>query len=101
MNSAIAALPVRAATAPKLSVVDLFAGAGGLSEGFRLAGYSVLGGLDVDPDAVATYRRNFGSAEAICGNICHPAIRERVSALAHDVDVIVSSHLSPGARVAC
>ena len=89
MSSAIAALPVRAAMAPKLSVVDLFAGAGGLSEGFRLAGYSVLGGLDIDPDAVATYRRNFSTAEAICGNIRHPSIRERVAALAHDADVIV------------
>jgi len=87
----MAALPMRAAKAPKLTVVDLFAGAGGLSEGFRLAGYSVLGGLDIDPDAVATYRRNFGAAEAVCGNIRHPSIRERVSALAHDADVIAGA----------
>ena len=40
----------------KLSVVDLFAGAGGLSEGFRQAGFSVRAGCELDPDASATYR---------------------------------------------
>lgn len=37
-------------------VVDLFSGAGGLSEGFRQAGFAVAAGSDNDPDALATYR---------------------------------------------
>src|SRR5262249_10260332 len=51
--------------------------------------YEVIGGLDIDPDAVATYRTNFPAAEAMCGNIRSPAIREKVSALARGADVIV------------
>lgn len=43
----------------RLKVVDLFCGAGGLSQGFLQAGYEVVGGTDVDPDACATYARNF------------------------------------------
>jgi DNA (cytosine-5)-methyltransferase 1 len=39
-------------------VVDLFAGAGGLSEGFVRAGFRVLLALDHDPLALRTYRLN-------------------------------------------
>ncbi|MDR7033257.1 DNA cytosine methyltransferase [Mesorhizobium sp. BE184] len=42
--------------------VDLFAGAGGLAVGFRKAGWNVIGGNDIDPDAGATFRLNFGEA---------------------------------------
>lgn len=35
---------------PLGSVVDLFCGAGGLAHGFRLEGYSVAAGIDVDED---------------------------------------------------
>jgi DNA (cytosine-5)-methyltransferase 1 len=40
------------------TVVDLFAGAGGLSEGFTRAGFRVLAALDLDPMAVRTYGLN-------------------------------------------
>lgn len=40
------------------SVVDLFCGAGGLSEGLRQAGFSPKVGIDFDRHAVATYRHN-------------------------------------------
>jgi DNA (cytosine-5)-methyltransferase 1 len=42
-------------------VIDSFAGAGGLSLGFRQAGWRVALGFDHDPIAVETYRRNLGS----------------------------------------
>ena len=38
-----------------LTVIDLFCGAGGLSEGFRQAGYHVLAGNDYDKAAEATF----------------------------------------------
>lgn len=44
-----------------LTVVDLFCGAGGISEGFRQAGCSVLLGIDKDRWAVETFRRNLKS----------------------------------------
>ncbi len=42
------------------TVVDLFAGAGGLSLGFFSKGFRVLQALDHNPSAVSTYRRNLG-----------------------------------------
>lgn len=71
------------------SVVDLFSGAGGISEGFRQEGYRVLGGSDVDPDAVATFALNFPGAEAVCGDIRNAKTRDRVKAIAERADVVV------------
>ena len=70
-------------------VVDLFCGAGGLSEGFRQAGYEVLAGSDYDPDACATYALNFPEARAIWGDIRNPAIRRKVIAAARDAEIVV------------
>ncbi len=42
-----------------LTVLDLFAGCGGLSLGFELAGASILGAVEIDQWAADTYRRNF------------------------------------------
>lgn len=47
------------------AVVDLFSGAGGISEGLRQAGFDVLAGVDLDASAVETYRHNFASAHAV------------------------------------
>lgn len=43
--------------------VDLFAGAGGLAEGFRQAGWKVTAAVDNDPYAAETFRMNFPEAE--------------------------------------
>jgi DNA (cytosine-5)-methyltransferase 1 len=40
------------------TVVDVFCGAGGLSEGFRRAGCRIVYGLDLDPHAMQTFRYN-------------------------------------------
>ena len=45
------------------TVVDLFAGAGGLSEGFRQAGFEVLAANDFDDVALATFRQNHPETE--------------------------------------
>jgi DNA (cytosine-5)-methyltransferase 1 len=42
----------------KPSAVDLFCGAGGLSEGLRQAGYDVIGAVELDALACRTYRLN-------------------------------------------
>jgi DNA (cytosine-5)-methyltransferase 1 len=42
----------------KPRAVDLFCGAGGLTEGLRQAGYKVVGAVDIDPLACDTYRMN-------------------------------------------
>ncbi len=76
-------------TDSSLSVVDLFCGAGGIAEGFRQAGYRVIGGADNDPDAIATFAKNFPNAESILGDIRKGAIRARVADLARSADLIV------------
>jgi DNA (cytosine-5)-methyltransferase 1 len=40
------------------TVLDLFCGAGGASEGFSRAGFKVVGAVDLDETAVKTYRLN-------------------------------------------
>jgi DNA (cytosine-5)-methyltransferase 1 len=71
------------------SIVDLFSGAGGLSEGFRQAGYSVLAGLDSDPDAAATFALNFPEAAAICGDVRAQSTVEQLSGVFSAASVIV------------
>ncbi|GAC1458421.1 MAG: DNA cytosine methyltransferase [Chamaesiphon sp.] len=41
------------------TVVDLFAGAGGLTTGFHLAGFQSLCAIDIDKKALATYQNNY------------------------------------------
>ncbi|HYE32618.1 MAG TPA: DNA cytosine methyltransferase [Methylomirabilota bacterium] len=41
-----------------LTTIDLFCGAGGITEGFRRAGFSCLYGNDVDPSAIKTFAAN-------------------------------------------
>ena len=47
------------------TVIDLFCGAGGLSEGFRQAGYRVLLGSDIDPTFGETFSRSHDGARFI------------------------------------
>lgn len=52
----------------RLTALDLFAGAGGLSLGLAAAGFRVLCALDNDPQAVETYNANIG-LHSICADI--------------------------------
>ncbi len=49
-----------------LKVIDLFCGCGGLSEGFRLAGFDIVGGVDFNEPAIRTYNRNFKQSKGLC-----------------------------------
>lgn len=48
-------------SAPNASVVDLFCGAGGLSHGFHLQGYTIAAGIDFDEDCRHAYAHNNGA----------------------------------------
>ena len=90
MTAATAAgAPLGSGQPAPLTVVDLFAGAGGLSQGFRQAGFRVLAGSDHDPDAMATYAANFPGARALCGDVRDPAVREQLDELEAGADVLV------------
>jgi len=51
-------------------VVDLFAGAGGLSLGFQQAGFSVLAAVEHDPIHCATHEFNLPDCAIICRSVC-------------------------------
>ncbi|WP_080499259.1 DNA cytosine methyltransferase [Burkholderia pseudomallei] len=79
----------RTARVAPYRVVDLFCGAGGLSEGFRQAGFVIVAGSDHDPDAMATYARNFPEASAITGDIRSLPIREQILEAARSATVLI------------
>lgn len=49
----------------KHTMIDLFAGAGGLSTGFHLAGFESLCAIDINSKALATYSHNYPQARII------------------------------------
>jgi|TARA_R100001143_G_scaffold31703_1_gene30766 DNA (cytosine-5)-methyltransferase 1 len=49
--------------------IDLFAGAGGLSLGLKLAGWRTVAASDYDPVACETYRQNFEGVDVIEGDV--------------------------------
>lgn len=52
-----------------LRAIDLFCGAGGLSEGFKMAGFKITLALDFDKDSCETYQLNHPEVKVECGSI--------------------------------
>jgi|APSaa5957512535_1039671.scaffolds.fasta_scaffold10700_2 DNA (cytosine-5)-methyltransferase 1 len=46
----------------EFTLIDLFSGAGGLSEGFKKEGFEPILGVEIDPYAARTYEKNHGHA---------------------------------------
>ncbi|MXZ11312.1 MAG: DNA cytosine methyltransferase [Gemmatimonadetes bacterium] len=49
--------------------ISLFAGAGGCSLGFKRAGYNILYAIDINENAVGTYRHNFPDTQCEMADI--------------------------------
>ena len=54
---------------PSVRVVDLFSGAGGMSQGLRQAGFVIDTAVELVEIAAETHRRNFPESSVVCGDI--------------------------------
>lgn len=80
------------APSPAYTTIDLFCGAGGITEGFRQAGFRCLYGNDIMPEAIETFSHNH--PEAIADNSpveqVDPAeIRRKLGLAEGELDVLV------------
>ena len=72
-------------------VVDLFAGAGGLSLAFEQAGFDVAAAVEIDPIHCAIHHYNFPHSSTICASVVNLSgedIRRRAEIGKRDIDVL-------------
>ena len=72
----------------KYKVLDLFCGCGGISCGYSLAGFEIIGGIDFNKEATVTFQHNFKKAKVQCVDIT-TVKNEDILADYGGVDVIV------------
>src|SRR5689334_7103704 len=73
-----------------MRVLDLYSGAGGLSAGFREAGFHIAAAVENDPIHAATYQTNFPEAKVLGNDLLATAASEIVASLPRrDIDVVV------------
>jgi DNA (cytosine-5)-methyltransferase 1 len=70
------------------AVLDVFAGAGGLSLGFAAAGFTVVAGAEWDADACATFAKAHPGATVFDGDV-GVLPRRALRSLRDDVDVVI------------
>lgn len=80
------------ASEPRYTTIDLFCGAGGITEGFRQSGFRCLYGNDIMPEAVDTFKFNHPDALASCEpieGVCPKDVRTRLGLARGELDVLV------------
>jgi DNA (cytosine-5)-methyltransferase 1 len=73
-----------------LNVVDLFCGAGGMSLGFKKAGFNILYAVDSDQKAISTYKANLGDYAEV-GDIYSLNVSDIKAKIGRgrDVDIVI------------
>ncbi|QLJ04938.1 DNA (cytosine-5-)-methyltransferase [Streptomyces sp. NEAU-sy36] len=72
-----------------LTAIDLFCGAGGLTQGFKSVGFDVKFALDLDQDSCATYKLNHPEVEVECASITDFTPEEIAWRAGGQVDVVI------------
>ena len=88
--------------ASRSTCIDLFCGAGGLSEGFRQAGFHVLVGQDIDEVAGATFTATHSGAKFLGGPIQKlgpEAILRAARAKPGEIDALVGGPRARRSRI--
>ena len=73
----------------KPSVIDLFAGVGGLSLGFEKQGFDVLIANEYDASIAAAYSENHKNTKMIVGDITSLDLKDTFGAYAGKIDVVI------------
>lgn len=71
--------------------IDVFCGAGGLSEGLQMAGFSVAVAVENDKNAASTYKRNHSNTVLISKDISDLTVNELLDAVGRyssEIDII-------------
>jgi len=74
-----------------LTVFSTFACGGGSTMGYKLAGYNVLGCLEIDPELVQLYEKNHDPELSYCEDIRDFRQREDLPNALYDLDVLDGS----------
>lgn len=82
------------------NVLDLFCGAGGLSLGFKMADFDIVGGIDFDQEALDTHELNFKDGFHFCGDISELDDEFVLDNFDGKVDVIIGGPPCQGFSVA-
>jgi len=73
----------------KLNIIDLFAGVGGISCGFKKAGFNVLSANEYKEDIALTYKKNHSKTKVIVDDITKVKSRDFLINKTDRVDVVV------------
>ena len=71
------------------NVLDLFCGAGGLSLGFKMAGFDIVGGIEFNQEAIDTHALNFKDGYHFCGDIASLTNEFILEKFGNKVDVVI------------
>lgn len=72
----------------QIKVLDLFSGCGGLSFGFKKAGFEIVAGIDNWSDSLKTFQRNYKNAKAINMDLGSFDVK-KIKLEIGDVDVVI------------
>ena len=73
----------------KYNVLDLFCGCGGLSKGFEMAGFKIIGGVDFNKEAIDTFNFNFKGSKGIYTDILNIDEEKIKEIFGNKVDIII------------
>ena len=71
------------------TVLDVFAGVGGLGLGFEQAGFDVVAAIEIDPVHAATHAFNFPHCRTLCADATEVSGHDIRHGLSDSIDVIV------------
>ena len=70
-----------------LNFIDLFAGAGGMSQGFLMEGFHLVSANEIDKNFFETYKQNHQKSELILGDITNQEVVEKITSVPKNADI--------------